>query len=395
MSYVVYGSLGFAAHVLQALPRDQVLAVVDHDHQRIGSCLAGITVAPLEQLYDFAQAEIVLATLDMAVAIDQLVALGIDLGRIVTQPLWQPFSLQLEPTARCNLSCSYCSRETLPESRKSMDLDFARFAHWIEPLHHLKRIHLQGLGEPLLNRDLPLMIEHCRKRAIDVSLTSNGMVSFTRLGHKAIYSLYKLVLSIDQANEQGAFLSRIGGSLGKLEDNLGWYLANRPADCRTRLAFNYVLCAGDESGIDVVVDIAKRYRPQELHFQLAENWFIPTQPEFSGGHALASSVAAWEQVYRDQITYYSAELFSLGISISFTGASPRLGRCHWPSAGLFVSVDGFVTPCCIRMDPCCFNLGQIGVDGDLAQIWFSQGYSKFRQGFMSVNGNGVCDYCPA
>ncbi|MEO5344620.1 MAG: hypothetical protein H7842_15120, partial [Gammaproteobacteria bacterium SHHR-1] len=66
MTYVVYGSLGFAAHVLQALPRDQVLAVVDQDPQRIGSCLAGITVAPLEQLHDFAQAEIVLATLDMA-----------------------------------------------------------------------------------------------------------------------------------------------------------------------------------------------------------------------------------------------------------------------------------------------------------------------------------------
>jgi len=395
MAYIICGSLGFAAHVLESLPSTQVAGVVDHDPARIGQQVCGYKVWPIEQLLAFPAAEIIVATLDFGAAVDHLLELGIGPERMSSEVRWQPFFLQLEPTARCNLACHYCSRETLPETRKAIDLSYERFCQWMRPLTALKRLHLQGLGEPLLNRDLARMISYCNDSQIAVSVTTNGMVSLERAGSEAIFSLYKLVVSIDQANEQGDFLSRSGGSLGKLEETLDWYIRNCPLASNTRLAFNYVLCGGDESGIAAVAEIASRYRPQELHFQLAENWFIPSQPEYLDGQQMAIAAAENEQRFLDDIAAYRADLRPLGIQVSYTGSAARLGRCYWPSAGAFVSVDGYVTPCCIRMDPGCYNLGRIGIEGGLHEIWFSKAYQRFRRDFMSGDGCSVCDSCPA
>ena len=94
-------------------------------------------------------------------------------------------NLRLSVTDRCNLRCSYC----MPEE------DYAWFPHeqilQFEEVDRLvdsfaaagaDRVRITG-GEPLLRRDLPVLIEMlARKSALrDLALTTNGILLADRV----------------------------------------------------------------------------------------------------------------------------------------------------------------------------------------------------------------------
>ncbi|GAB6039382.1 radical SAM protein [Endothiovibrio diazotrophicus] len=392
MRFVLYGSLGLAEHILEALDAERVAAVVDDDERRLGAALGAWRVEPLARLGGLADCQVIVATLDFAGAMERLRALGIGAERICREVWWDPFLLQVEPTTRCNLACSYCTREGLPEARKSHELSAERLAGWLDELPRVKRVHLQGLGEPLLNRDLGAMIEACAGRGIAVSLTSNAMAPFHRLTESQLQALDRLVVSVDESGEGNAFVSRIGGTLEKLEGHLGEFLWLR-GDAPVRLSYNYVVGEESLAGIPRIARWALRHPPQELHFHLVENWKVPGQEGFEAGRAAALAARAREAEIVALIEAQRAPLAAAGVRVTYTGSAPRRGACHWPFAGMFLSCDGWVTPCCIRMEPEFAGLGK-AVEGGLRAVWFGEGYRRFRQSMFSAEGNAICNFCP-
>ena len=78
-------------------------------------------------------------------------------------PLPLPDELYIEVTNRCNSKCRTCVRtfETLEPLR---DLALQEFRHLVDQAPGLRRAVLHGVGEPLLNPDLPAMITHLKTR---------------------------------------------------------------------------------------------------------------------------------------------------------------------------------------------------------------------------------------
>src|SRR3989338_6320420 len=83
-----------------------------------------------------------------------------------------PISAQIEPTLRCNLRCTMCVREHF----KQGDMSFQDFRRVVDQLDSLIKIHLQGLGEPFLNREIFSMIDYAASRNIMVSVITNGTI---------------------------------------------------------------------------------------------------------------------------------------------------------------------------------------------------------------------------
>ena len=89
-------------------------------------------------------------------------------------------SLRVSVTDRCNLRCQYCMPETdyawLP--RDSV-LTFEEIAILVDAFTDLgvDRVRLTG-GEPLLRRDLPVLVERLAARPAirDLALTTNGVL---------------------------------------------------------------------------------------------------------------------------------------------------------------------------------------------------------------------------
>ncbi len=94
---------------------------------------------------------------------------------ITNAPPPLPRSFYIEPTTRCNQLCRQCPRTWL--SREvDRDLSYEHFRRIVDQFPAIERVVLHGLGEPLLNEELPRMIRHLKERGAHVLFNSNGVL---------------------------------------------------------------------------------------------------------------------------------------------------------------------------------------------------------------------------
>jgi len=286
MRYAIYGSLGIAGHVLDALQKntDSTIALVVDEKERTGETIAGYTVQPPEALLEASFDRIIIATMDFSRAVKQIYALGYTAKHICDEVYWDPFFLQVEPTTRCNFSCLHCTRKDLPPQQKNKDLELGKFARILDKNPGLKRLQMQGLGEPLLHPDLVLMLKMARERGIDTSLTTNGTLLDNEIGTLLAPYTDKLVISLDAVEEELFSRLRRGGNWQKIRANIEAFLT---LEAKTALVYNCVVSSSNIHAIESVLDYALETRPAEVHLQLAENWYIPGQAKFQAVHQQA------------------------------------------------------------------------------------------------------------
>src|SRR5579885_1016449 len=96
-----------------------------------------------------------------------------------------PRSIYIEPTSRCNEFCQQCPR-TLLTREEDRDLTFDEFRYIVDQFPVLERVVLHGLGEPLLNKDLPRMVRYLKERGTYVLFNSNGIALTEKRGQELI-----------------------------------------------------------------------------------------------------------------------------------------------------------------------------------------------------------------
>ncbi len=113
-----------------------------------------------------------------------------------------PRSIYIEPTSRCNEFCQQCPR-TLLSREDDRDLTFEKFRYIVDQFPVLERVVLHGLGEPLLNKELPQMVRYLKERGTYVLFNSNGIVLTPKKGQALIDAgLDEYRLSMDGATRQ-------------------------------------------------------------------------------------------------------------------------------------------------------------------------------------------------
>src|SRR5947209_19339983 len=84
-----------------------------------------------------------------------------------------PVEYIVETTAKCNLYCPMCPRETHKQPKE--DMTDAVFARLIEGTQHsAEHMMLIGLGEPFLDRKIFDRISYCTRHNISTLLSTNG-----------------------------------------------------------------------------------------------------------------------------------------------------------------------------------------------------------------------------
>src|SRR5436309_6500018 len=88
-------------------------------------------------------------------------------------PLPSPVEAYFEVANRCNSLCATCPLTISPqEEARQLSLD--EFVALVAQLPDLRRAVMQGIGEPLLNRELPAMIRHLKDRGVYVVFNTNA-----------------------------------------------------------------------------------------------------------------------------------------------------------------------------------------------------------------------------
>lgn len=298
--------------------------------------------------------------------------------------------IQIEPTNRCNFHCGYCRRTHW--SRPDGDMSLRAFSNLLAKLPTVPRIHLQGVGEPLLNKDLPEMIRLLRARGMRVGTTTNASL-MTRLtaGRILDAGINRVNLSLDTLDPDEFRRVRPGSPLRRILANVSGLAEIRRAggyaDCE--LAVAVVAEQSTIAGLPKLVELAANLGLDEVYVQNLNAGFLP-----SGYVELQACDLDGLAGYRQATEAAEALAARLGVRyLAPTIDRPNpLARCGWPFHGCNITWDGFVSPCCLQPDPDVLNFGNV-FETDFDAIWRSPAYLRFRQEARAGLA-AICSACP-
>jgi radical SAM protein with 4Fe4S-binding SPASM domain len=325
---------------------------------------------------------------------------------VSTVSLRLPDELYVEVTNRCNSRCETCVH-TFSEQEPRRDMAFEEFCGLVDQVPALRRIVLHGVGEPLINRDLPAMIACLKRRAdpphvlfnsnailltgpVQEALLEAGLDEYrisTDAAHRALYARIRGVDAFDQVVDNvAAFARRIA---------LGGY--------STRLSLWLTSMRKNVAELPELVRLAHRLGVGEVYVQRLVYY----------GQGLAqedqSIFRAMEAAEEAQLAEAEALAKQLSIHFRASGAtSPReslmsadgdkrpWSRCRRPSSLMYISANGNVLPCCFSpfttRDYEGLILGNAFQDS-LNAIWNGERYQRFRAALDSESPWESCDRC--
>src|SRR5437870_9430807 len=180
-----------------------------------------------------------------------------------------PRSIYIEPTSRCNELCQQCPR-TLLSRENDRDLSFDDFRSIVDQFPELERVVLHGLGEPLLNKELPRMIRYLKARGTYVLFNSNGILLNAKRGQELIEAgLDEYRLSMDGSTRE--MYERVRGvdAFDKIWRNVHAFIARQTAQHASKPAVSLWFTAMRENLHELpgLIDLATAAGIKEVYMQ--------------------------------------------------------------------------------------------------------------------------------
>jgi radical SAM protein with 4Fe4S-binding SPASM domain len=319
-----------------------------------------------------------------------------------------PRNLYFEVTNRCNLKCKACILfKGSWESPRDITLD--ELIRITDQLPELEHIALHGIGEPLLNKDLPAMIRHLKKRDVVVLINSNGILLNDRQQNALIAAgLDELRISLDAASAQGykamrgsSQFDRIVDNLASLQKRIGQLKAARP-----RLSLWYLGTSKNISELPDFIGLAASIGVREVHLQrlvyfqdgtgygvaTPENTLMEPDGKFREFVNQSQTLAK-----QSGIQFNASGLVSPLESVRADSAnSSPWKKCFRPITLMYITANGNVLPCCISpfstSEYSSIILGNVFESG-IKEIWLGSKYKKFRKAHQTTTPPGCCRGC--
>lgn len=316
-----------------------------------------------------------------------------------------PRSAYIETTSRCNSRCETCIL-TFGGREGPKDLSAEEFRTLADRFPRLERVALHGIGEPLLNRDLPAMIAEARRRGAHVLFNSNALTLGPRW-HAALVDagLDELRVSLDASTPETYARIRGVDGLERVVANLEAFAAYRRARGVRHPAVSlwFTGMRANLAELPGLVPIAIRAGAVGIHLQRLVYTGLGLAVE---GQSLHGRLGPEE---RRLIAETAAAAARAGIAFSASGATTpevslaprgRAGRpwsfCRRPWTLVYVTVHGNVLPCCISpwvADPYDgIVLGNL-FRQSLEEIWWGEGYEAFRAALETETPPQPCRGC--
>lgn len=282
-------------------------------------------------------------------------------------PLQTPLSIQIEASQKCNLSCLYC----IHSFGKNVNNKLMMFPTLQEICRQMgefddkiKQINFSGWGEPLMNRTLPLMIEHLKQASVaeNIAVVTNGLLLTPEIS-LALVKAGVDHIRISLQGMSGWKYKQVCGKkidFNKFVDNIRFLYRNKK-NCQVsaKVADIALMEFDDEVFYDTFQDISDRMYIEHIRPMFPEN-----KPD--------------------------------GKIISKFGIEHRpVIVCPQPFFMMAVTAIGDVIPCCSYYDP--MGLGNIK-DRTLKTIWEGRRLELFQRDMLRENRHNqtfydVCQKC--
>ena len=319
-----------------------------------------------------------------------------------------PRSIYLEPTSRCNEFCQQCPR-TLLSREDDRDLSYDNFRYIVDQFPVLERVVLHGLGEPLLNKELPRMISYLKERGTYVLFNSNGIALTEKRGQALIdASLDEYRLSMDGASREVYAHVRGVDAFDKIWRNIRAFTALQRAQNVNKPAVSLWFTAMRENLHELprLIDLANDAGIKEVHMQrlvyFEEGLAVSQQSLFRRAtKEELDFVRNCEQLCLERgITFSAAGTTTPTDSLTRDFGERPWSGCRRPYTLTYITSSGNVLSCCFA--PFGHKsareykeervLGNI-FEESISDIWQGERYQAFRQAFESHHPARHCSQC--
>lgn len=318
----------------------------------------------------------------------------------------------IEVTNRCNLLCETCPR-TYFTREPLRTLGYDEFVAIARQFPQMQRAVLHGIGEPLLNRELPRIIRYLKGRGVEVLFNSNGTL-LTAAWQEALVAsgLDEFRCSIDGASAET--YARIRGTdlLPKIEQGLAG-LVQTKARLQSRAPRISIWCVATKENIRELPDLvrlAARLGVPEVYVQRMT--FFGSEPEQQYGMARQELAVFGADAEAQEEIIAECEALSATLGLDFRAAGARDPRnslaaarqaeqrpwqaCLRPWTTAYITANGNCLPCCIS--PFATNdyeslvLGNL-FDQPFSELWNDSRYQRFRCDFLTDRPHKACANC--
>jgi len=285
-------------------------------------------------------------------------------------PLSTPFIIQVEPSSLCNLRCVFCPITDNKENVKKEMMKLQTFLKMVdqckgfpEPIKFLRFI---GVGEPLLNKDLPEMIAYAKQSGVfdKIEITSNGTLLKPDLSDKLLSSgldiLRVSLQAIDEATFSALCAAKGEGSIENIKQNLRYFYDKR------QKCVLYIK----------ISDIAVKTETEQ-------KTFYAEYGDICDFIFIENIVPIWPD-FKQNITLGSKSRFG-------RGESNERSVCIQPFKLLCVTADGGVIPCSADWKR-YLTLGNLN-EITLPEIWNGEELKKLRISLLDGTSNNQCSIC--
>lgn len=304
-------------------------------------------------------------------------------AKVPVLPPW----IDIEPNNTCNLRCQHCQ---VPHwSKPPAYLDEPSFARILDQLPGLIAVKLQGMGEPLLNRNLVAMLREGERRGISMQFISNGTIMSQEQAEQLLQlKNTHICFSIDGATAATHEKIRLGSRLEQIVANIKKLVTGRGHFRQPAISITAVLNACNLREIPGIVTLAREMGVDGVNIQTAlTNWGKQEIKRHNDAIRVAAHSEQAAAVLREAQGIACAS--HVPLKIQDDDYYSRARKCPWPWKRAFIAANGDVVPCCILADASTINMGNV-FERDFSEIWNSRQYSDLR---VRIRNHDLPDFC--
>ncbi len=337
----------------------------------------------------------------------------------LSRPITQLAKVYVEPTSRCNLTCTTCIRNAWDEAQGHMTAaTWQRVLDSLAALPSRPAVFFGGFGEPLAHPRLLDMLEQVRPLAVTLELITNGMLLSEQVARRLIgLGLDVLWVSLDGATPEHYADVRLGAALSQVLENIQRFAFMRnETNPRPEVGISFVAM---RKNIDDLPKLIKMSSQLGASRYMVTNVFPYTQEMCAemlyvrSVDGVDSTPSPWvprvdlpridlNPEYQDAIVH--SMRYRSNVNINGVALGQDRGHCPFIERGsVAICWDGSVSPCLALMHryqtflhdkPRSVERHVVGNlnEQDLGAIWEQKDYLDFRTRVAAFDFS-PCTWC--